>query len=111
MSWGGEAFIAEDLLDEPQAVDNSGYCPGASPTSEMQTLLFAGLVLVVWGLELDLEHPALVATVDVRSTRLLRIARYILCYTAGQTVEEVKDGRLYATLKPHNLLSGLCPLR
>ena len=83
MSWRGEAFIAEDLLDEPQAVDNSGYCPGASPTSEMQTLLFAGLVFVVWGLELDLEHSALVATVDVRSTRLLRIARYILCYAAG----------------------------
>jgi hypothetical protein len=70
----------------------------------MQTLLFAGLVLVVWGLELDLEHPALVATVDVRSTRLLRVARYVLCYTAGQTVEEVKDGRLYATLKPHTEL-------
>lgn len=109
MSWRGEAFITEDLLDEPQAVYNSGYCPGASPTSEMQTLLFAGFVLVVWGLELDLEHPALVATIDVRSTRLLRVARYILCYTAGQTVEEIKDRRLYATLKPHTLLRGWCP--
>lgn len=111
MSWGGEAFITEDLLDEPQAVYNSSYCPGASPTPEMQTLLFAGLVLVVWGLELDLEHPALVATVDVRSTRLLRIARYILCYTAGQTVEEVKNGRLYTTLKSHILLPRLYPPR
>ena len=104
MSWRGETFIAEDLLDEPQTVDNSGYCPGASPTSEMQALLFAGLVLVVWGLELNLEHPALVATIDVRSTRLLRITRYILRYTAGQIVEEIKDGRLYATLKPHTEL-------
>ena len=104
MSWRGESFITEDLLDEPQAVHNPGYCPGASPTSEMQTLLSAGLVLVVWGLELDLEHPSLVTTVDVRSARLLRVARYILCYTAGQTVEEVKDGRLYATLKSHTKL-------
>ena len=104
MTWGGEAFITEDLLDEPQAVHNPGYCPGASPTSEMQALLFAGLVLVVCGLELDLEHPALVATIDIRSTRLLRVSRYILCYTAGQTVEEVKDGCLYTTFKPHTEL-------
>ena len=111
MSWCGEAFITEDLLDEPQAVYNPGNSPGSSPTSEMQVLLFAGLVLVVWGLELDLEHSALVATIDVRSTRLLRVSRYILCYTAGQTVEEIKDGRLYITLKPHDLLPGLCPPR
>ena len=104
MPWGGEAFIAEDLLDEPQTVHNPGYCSGASPTSEMQPLLFAGLVLVVWGLELDLEHPSLVTTIDVRSTRLLGVARYILCYTAGQTVEEIKDGRLYTTLKSHTEL-------
>lgn len=68
MSWHGEAFSTEDLLNEPQAVHNPGNSPGSSPTSEMQTLLFAGLVFVVWGLELDLEHPALVATVDVGST-------------------------------------------
>lgn len=109
MSWGGEAFITEDFLDEPQAVDNSGYCPGTSPTSEMQTLLFACFVLVIWGLELNLEHPALVTTIDVRSTRLLRVARYILCYTAGQTVEKVKDGRLYITLKPHQQITGRKP--
>lgn len=82
MSWGGEAFIAEDLLDEPQAVNNPGYCPGTPPASEIQALLFAGLVLVIWGLELNLEHPALVTTVDVRSTRLLGVARYVLCYAA-----------------------------
>lgn len=71
---GKQPLLLEYLLEELQAVDNPGYSSRTSPPSEVQLLLFACFVLIVRGLELNLEHPTPETTVDIRSARLPRIS-------------------------------------
>ena len=71
---GKKPILLEYLLEEFQAVNNPGYGSRTSPPPEVQLLLFACFVLIVWGFELDFEHPTSETAIDIRSARLPSVA-------------------------------------